>query len=137
MKLNDFRCSEHLLSYCIVNIFLFDNIVLDDFVKGWPLVNPNDISLCRDVCMRLRRDVTNRNQTDLPMKSQPQIPNTKPVFIRLKMQIFNQILRRLCSIYRQNTKKIPRHLGQKYQIPTWYLYFLGVPNFWLPIDISM
>ena len=33
----------------------------------------------------------------------------------------------------KNTKKF----GQKYQIPIWYWYFLGIPNFWWTIDITM
>ena len=37
---------------------------------------------------------------------------------------------------RYNTKKIPRNLGQKYQIPICFWYFLGIPNYWLPIDIT-
>ena len=36
----------------------------------------------------------------------------------------------------RNTDKIPRNLGQKNQTPIWYWYFLGIPNFWLPIDIT-
>ena len=31
---------------------------------------------------------------------------------------------------------MPRNFGQKYQIPIWYWYFLGMPNFWFPIDIT-
>ena len=27
-------------------------------------------------------------------------------------------------------------MGQKYQIPIWFWYFLGITNFWLPIDIT-
>ena len=33
-------------------------------------------------------------------------------------------------------KKIPRNLGQEYQIPIWYWYFLDIPNFWFPIYIT-
>ena len=28
-------------------------------------------------------------------------------------------------------------MGQKYQIPIWFWYFLGIPNFWFPIDITI
>ena len=31
---------------------------------------------------------------------------------------------------------MPRYLRYKYQIPIWYRYFLGIPNSWLPIDIT-
>ena len=72
----------------------------------------------------------------IPMKWQPQKPNTKPIFILPKIPILNQILTRPYWRYRSNTKKIPRNLGHKYQIPIWYWYFLGIPNSWLPIDIT-
>ena len=54
-------------------------------------------------------------------KWQPQIPNVKPIFILQKIQIFNQVL----EDRSHNADKIPRNLGQKYQIPIWYWYFLG------------
>ena len=72
----------------------------------------------------------------MPMKWQPQKPNTKPISFCRKIPICNQILTRTFSKCRYNTKKIPRNLGQKYQIPIWFWYFLGIPNFWLPIDIT-
>ena len=72
----------------------------------------------------------------IPMKWQTQKPNTKPILFWRKIPIINQILRRPYSRYRWNTKTIPRNVGQKYQIPIWYWYFLGIPNFWLPIDIT-
>ena len=75
-------------------------------------------------------------QKPIPMKRQLQKPNTKPIFILPKITIFNQILTRAFSKYPYNTKKIPRNLGYTYQIPIWYWYFLGIPNFWFPIDIT-
>ena len=34
-------------------------------------------------------------------------------------------------------KKILINVGQKYQIPIWYRHFRGIPNFLLPIDITI
>ena len=72
----------------------------------------------------------------IPMKWQLQKPNFKPISILPKIPIFSKILTRASSKYRLNTKKIPKNLGQKCQIPIWYWYFLGIPNFWFPIDIT-
>ena len=68
----------------------------------------------------------------MPMKWQLQKPNTKPIFICRKIPILNQVFRWPYSRCRQNTKKVPRNLEEKYQIPLWYWY--GVPNIWLPIE---
>ena len=72
----------------------------------------------------------------IPMKWQPQKPNTKPIFIlptntNIK-PTFNKVVLKIPI----NTKKIPRNLTHKYQIPIWFGYFLGIPNSWLPIDIT-
>ena len=48
---------------------------------------------------------------------------------------FNKGFLKIPIKYQENTKKIPRNLGQKYQIPISYWYFLGIPNSWFPIDI--
>ena len=34
-----------------------------------------------------------------------------------------------------NTNKIPKTLGLKYQIPSWYRFGIGIPKSWYPIDI--
>ena len=63
------------------------------------------------------------------MKWQQPKPNTKPILFCPKIPIFNQILRRLFLRYRENTMKILRNLGQKYQIPIWLWYLFGIPIF--------
>ena len=45
---------------------------------------------------------------------------------------FNTNVLKIPITYQENTNKF----GHKYQIPIWYRYFLGIPNFWLPIDIT-
>ena len=71
------------------------------------------------------------------MKWQPQKPNTKPIFIVPKdinnKPTFNKVVLKFPN---KNTKKVPRNLRHKYQIPIWYWYFLGIPNSWFPIDIT-
>ena len=67
-----------------------------------------------------------RTETNpIPMKWQPQKPNATNQFLFCrKIPILNQILRRTYSRYRYNTKKILRSLWSKYQIPSWYWFFL-------------
>ena len=70
------------------------------------------------------------------MKWQPQKPNTKSIFILPKNTniklTFNKVVLKIPIKYQENTKKFET----QYQIPIWYWYFLGIPNSWLPIDIT-
>ena len=68
------------------------------------------------------------------MKLQPEKPNTKPIFILARKY---QCLTKFDEDrIQKTTRKIPMNFGQIYQIPIWYWYFLGIPNFWFPIDIT-
>ena len=80
--------------------------------------------------------MTNQNQTDTNEIAPTETKYQTDFYSAEKIPIFNQILSRPYSRFRQNSKKIPRNLGQKYQIPILYWYFLGIPNFWLPIGIT-
>ena len=83
------------------------------------------------------RKITNRNQTNANEIATTETKYQTDCYSSEKMPIFNQILYRSYSRHRSNTKKIPKKLGQDYQIPIWYCYFLGIPNFWFPIDITI
>ena len=82
------------------------------------------------------RKMANRNQTDTNEIATTEIKYQTDFHFAEKIAIFNQILRRPYSRFRQDTKKRSRTLGQKYQIPIWYWYFLGIPIFLLPIGIT-
>ena len=86
----------------------------------------------RDVIFRKMK---NQNQTDTSEMATTETKYQTDFSCR-KIPIFNQILTRAFSKCRYNAKKIPRNLGQKCQIPIWFWYFLGIPNFWLPIYIT-
>ena len=81
--------------------------------------------------------MTNRNQTDANEMATTETKYQTELYSAEKIPIFNQFLRRPITQDTDKIKKIPRHLEQKYQIPIWYWYFLGIPNFYLSIDITI
>ena len=87
----------------------------------------------RDVIFR---KMTNQNQTDTNEMATTETKYQTDFYSAEKIPILNLILTLSVLKMPINTKKIPRKLGQKYQIPIWFGYFLGIPNFWLPIVIT-
>ena len=88
------------------------------------------VVLIRDAIFR---KMANQNQTNEMVTTETKYQTD--FYSAEKIPIFNQILTRAFSKDRQNTKKIPRNLGQKYQIPIWFWY-IGVPKSNASLSIS-
>ena len=52
-------------------------------------------------------------------------------------QLFTELAASYALARIDNTNKIPKTLGLKYQIKSWYWFGIGIPKSWYLIDIFM
>ena len=59
-------------------------------------------------------------------------------YLEDRTQGTDKIPRKYQEIWNRNTKyhRLLYNIEKSVQIPIWYWYFLGIPNFWLPVGIT-